>query len=84
VYGRLINSNLNDINVYQYNTFFDGDQMVCAYDDLTAIVNAFANGRLEELESEADRVKIRGALAGLNANSNPVLIRYKLRENSTL
>ncbi|MDR0765962.1 MAG: 6-bladed beta-propeller [Odoribacteraceae bacterium] len=84
VYRKIINSNLNNLPIYRYNTFFDGDQIISAYDNLEPVVNAFAYGKLNELKNESDKEKIRSALTGLTSYSNPVLIRFKLREDSKL
>jgi hypothetical protein len=84
VYPYLINSNIGGLQMFQYNTFFDGNNVISVYES-SEILNFYAEeDNLSKIKNESDRKKIEDLKSSINTYSNPVLIRYKLKPNSSL
>jgi hypothetical protein len=85
VYPYLINSNLNNVPAYQYTTFFDDEDnmiFVCETDKFLEIFGQESDRA--KIKNETARKKVEAIMSDFNEYSNPVIIRYKLKQNSKL
>jgi hypothetical protein len=85
VYPHLINSNLSDLKIYVSTTYFDDEKNMISVHDSDAILETFGKDTdRAKIKNEADRKKIETIMSSYNEYSNPVIIKYKLKQNSGL
>ncbi|MDR3184127.1 MAG: 6-bladed beta-propeller [Prevotellaceae bacterium] len=84
VYHYLINSNIGALPIFLYNAFFDENNIISVH-EASEVLDFFGNeSNLAKIKNESDRKKIETIMSSIDPYSNPVLIRYKLKPNSSL
>jgi hypothetical protein len=84
VYPYLINSSIGGLKIFQYNTFFDENNLIVVH-EASEILDFFEDeSNFAKIKNESDRKKIKAVMSSINPYSNPILIRYKLKPNSSL
>jgi hypothetical protein len=84
VYSNLINSDLNNIILWQYETFFDERNIISVHSP-DVIMNTFEKeGSLENIKNESAKQQIKAILSTIDTYSNPVIIRHKLKSDAKL
>jgi hypothetical protein len=84
VYSHLANSNINGLKSFPHNTFFDGVNVI-SVSEAEAILNFYTEeDNLSKIKNESDKIKIKTIISSIDQYSNPVLIHYKLKEDSNL
>jgi hypothetical protein len=83
VYQSLINSSLADLPMWQYDVFFDENEIITSYNP-GYLLDYFTEERLSKISIEHYRNKIKKMLSVIDEFSNPVVFVYKIKTDSKL
>jgi hypothetical protein len=84
VYPHIVNSNIGDLKTFPYNTFFDGAYVMSTNEPETILDFYNEDNHFAKIKNESDKIKIEALRSSINPYSNPVIIRYKLKQDSNL
>jgi hypothetical protein len=85
VYPYFIDSELNDVNLFQYGIFFDDTNNMISVCETNMFIEAFGKDTdRAKIKNEMVKKKIETIISTFDEYSNPVIIKYKLKQNSKL
>jgi hypothetical protein len=79
-YYHLTHSRLGNMIIYQYATYVDDDNLIASFEP-EEIMDVKKNiiSDIEHIKNNVDKSKVKQVLAGLKSDSNPILVRFKLK-----
>ena len=80
-YSHLSHSGLGNMKIFQYAIYINDDYILSTY-ELTEVFNDKQLSFIPDfnlIENEEDKKKIEQVVSGLNMESNPILVKFKLK-----